>query len=287
MSLSLTSLQRKVFSAMPSPKLECDIVLSLRPDEASDLNVLKDCIHWCAWKHRHWPADVVRRGLRLYGFNRTTRRLCVLLEVSRGGSFEYSSRSDLRKQVKRLTGFWPDEADAYTRNVPVPQNGERCHGVALKWKIVKVTDIAFDGKFPQLGWQRLTSLEGNADLEVEDEVYPEGDPRLRAHVEAERNPALRRLACAYWRKRLGTLRCIVCGFDFRKVYGSIGEDFIEMHHASPLGAAKGRRWTKASTLYPLCSNCHRMVHYKRGAHPLKVQQLKAMLRVPPGNRADF
>lgn len=52
-----------------------------------------------------------------------------------------------------------------------------------------------------------------------------------------------------------------CGFDFEKVYGELGKDFMEVHHRFQLGKAPkaGRKYT-ASDLAIVCSNCHRMIH---------------------------
>lgn len=55
--------------------------------------------------------------------------------------------------------------------------------------------------------------------------------------------------------------CAVCGFDFEKMYGSLGRGFIEIHHLTPLGEADEEVTVNPKTdLIPLCANCHRMVH---------------------------
>ncbi len=35
--------------------------------------------------------------------------------------------------------------------------------------------------------------------------------------------------------------CKACGFDFEVKYGSIGRDFIEAHHLTPLAEFKGQK----------------------------------------------
>lgn len=58
--------------------------------------------------------------------------------------------------------------------------------------------------------------------------------------------------------------CAVCGFNFEKTYGKIGEGFIHVHHLKPLAAAKGRRKVDPKTdLRPVCPNCHEMLHRRR------------------------
>lgn len=55
----------------------------------------------------------------------------------------------------------------------------------------------------------------------------------------------------------------MCTFDFAKVYGALGADFIEIHHTKPVAKMKPGSKTKLSDLALLCSNCHRMAHRKR------------------------
>jgi 5-methylcytosine-specific restriction enzyme A len=60
----------------------------------------------------------------------------------------------------------------------------------------------------------------------------------------------------------GEMHCRICGFDFGRTYGALGEGFIEAHHVVPLSAAAERR-TRAEDLILVCSNCHSMLHRKR------------------------
>lgn len=61
--------------------------------------------------------------------------------------------------------------------------------------------------------------------------------------------------------RAGNLKCEVpgCGFDFERVYGSIGAGFAEVHHRRGL-ARSGPTKTKLTDLAIVCANCHRMIH---------------------------
>lgn len=70
-------------------KSEAAVALALDPVELADL---ANQYYWTGWKNHHWPADLVRPGLRLYAADlRPNRRQFVaLLEVSRGGQFLYS-----------------------------------------------------------------------------------------------------------------------------------------------------------------------------------------------------
>jgi 5-methylcytosine-specific restriction protein A len=73
------------------------------------------------------------------------------------------------------------------------------------------------------------------------------------------------------------LTCKVCGFDFEKVYGPIGEGYIEVHHVESLARlAPGTILNPVIDLVPLCSNCHSMAH-KRRPVPYTVEELKAII----------
>lgn len=70
--------------------------------------------------------------------------------------------------------------------------------------------------------------------------------------------------------------CSVCGFNFYKVYGEIGKDFIEVHHTKPLSSYNEEHEILQSELVALCSNCHSMVHRRRPT-PYSIADLKIML----------
>lgn len=88
----------------------------------------------------------------------------------------------------------------------------------------------------------------------------------------ERNPANRRCAIA-----IHGAKCQACGFDFEEVYGELGRGFIEVHHVRPLHSLDGEVEVDPETdLVCLCSNCHRMVHRKRG-EVLSVKELASLI----------
>lgn len=77
-------------------------------------------------------------------------------------------------------------------------------------------------------------------------------------------------------------RCAVCGFNFSKVYGELGRDFIEVHHIKPLHSLIDEVIINPETdLVCLCSNCHRMIHHKRGAI-VTVEELKQAIQAASG-----
>ena len=97
--------------------------------------------------------------------------------------------------------------------------------------------------------------------EDEDEA-DEGRQLFRRHRRRERDPTLVAKKKAAVRNAGRALTCEVCGFDFEKTYGPLGQGYIECHHLVPLSESGATR-TRLSDLALLCSNCHRMAHRRR------------------------
>jgi len=68
--------------------------------------------------------------------------------------------------------------------------------------------------------------------------------------------------------------CKVCDFDFEKIYGKIGKEFIHVHHIKPI-AEIGRAYkiNPEKDLIPVCPNCHAMIHRNK-KKTLTVEELK-------------
>jgi 5-methylcytosine-specific restriction protein A len=117
----------------------------------------------------------------------------------------------------------------------------------------------------------------------DDNLYmPEEIPQNATFVEGsrcsvvinayERNPKARE-ACI---NRHGTC-CVVCGFDFAKVYGDVGKGLIHIHHLKSL-ADIGEEYNvdPINDLCPVCPNCHAIIH--RGNPPYTIEQVKRFLQ---------
>ena len=68
----------------------------------------------------------------------------------------------------------------------------------------------------------------------------------------------------------------MCGFDFEKKYGIIGQGFIHVHHIvdiSTIGDEYEVDYIK--DLNPVCPNCHAMLHKKKPAY--KIEELKLII----------
>lgn len=104
----------------------------------------------------------------------------------------------------------------------------------------------------------------------------EGNPRLVAHLQRERNQALVKKKKKQALDSTGKLSCEVCGFDFQSFFGEIGEGFCEVHHLKPLSKTDGEVNTTLEELAIVCSNCHRILH--RQNPMLTLPQLKKKIR---------
>ncbi|WP_223701703.1 HNH endonuclease [Sutcliffiella deserti] len=73
------------------------------------------------------------------------------------------------------------------------------------------------------------------------------------------------------------ITCIACGFNFEKVYGERGKNYIEVHHVTPLSTIGEEVIVDPNEdLVPVCSNCHRMIHREKD-YVLTIQELKALI----------
>ena len=102
--------------------------------------------------------------------------------------------------------------------------------------------------------------------------YEEGKEYTVTQTKHERNPINREL-CLLAKGYV----CSVCGFDFAKKYGSIGENFIEVHHSIPVAEMEdGHIVDPIKELFPVCSNCHSMIHRKKP--PYTIDELKNIIK---------
>ena len=102
----------------------------------------------------------------------------------------------------------------------------------------------------------------------------EGRKKVVISIQSERDLSLRKAALKYH-----GYTCKVCKFNFKETYGKWGEDFIEVHHVKPLGSITTLQTSTnpKTDLVVVCSNCHKMIHRKKGV-TLSVEELKQKLK---------
>ena len=252
-------------------KFRSDVAISLTGCRAS-----RDGTWWSGWKREYWPAKLLRRGLKFYGYDKQTRSLIGLFAITKGGSFTYRTLNEFRKKLKEVAGDVGDPRQAkHWKKLPLPKHGQFCTGYAIRWQHKSKAPIPFQGRFPQLGWAHLPSKSISPRNDT-DQSYVEGDRKYRRHLKIERSAKLRAQARDYWRTKLKGFRCLACGFSFENRYGEWGSDFVEMHHLVALASIQKAQETNVKKLVPLCANCHRMVHRHPKA-PLSMATLRRIL----------
>ena len=182
------------------------------------------------------------------------------------------------------------------------------NGVSMKLNNFKAIDPDYDGK----GMDRYSRLDkevffefqknidglnriaeqiksaiSNPDLTVhlyrigdeeDDEIQgvKEGRVIYKLHKYRERDPKLNKKKKEQYFKKYGKLDCEVCEFDFYKVYGALGEGFMECHHKVPLSEIEGEVITSIKDLALVCANCHRMLHRK--IDTLSIEELRNLIK---------
>ena len=85
-------------------------------------------------------------------------------------------------------------------------------------------------------------------------AYKEGKLKLETHIKRERNPKVVKEAKRLFLNKNKRLYCELCGFDFEKVYGHLGKNFIEGHHIKPISEMNEEDVTNVEDIKMLCSN---------------------------------
>jgi len=75
-------------------------------------------------------------------------------------------------------------------------------------------------------------LQNDSDSSIR--TFEEGDAKQITSTKYERNPYARQVCIDYY-----GLKCSVCGFDFSKFYGDLGNGFIHVHHIKLVANRKG------------------------------------------------
>lgn len=108
--------------------------------------------------------------------------------------------------------------------------------------------------------------------EQEFNIY-EGAKRKIIVNSYERNSRARKI-CLQHHKPV----CKVCSMDFKSVYGSIGKDYMHVHHLIPLHKIPEKyKVDPIKDLIPVCPNCHAMLHQSNEV--LTVEDLKSRMKI--------
>ena len=73
------------------------------------------------------------------------------------------------------------------------------------------------------------------------------------------------------------VNCIICGFNFEEIYGSVGKEFIHVHHLIELREINEQyEVDPIEDLRPVCPNCHAILHKRKPAYSIK--EMKSIIR---------
>jgi len=108
--------------------------------------------------------------------------------------------------------------------------------------------------------------------EVDTETeYSEGKVKKVLVNSYERNPIARKRCIEHF-----GLNCQVCDFNFKEIFGDLGEYFIHVHHKIDISTVGNEYSVNPLTdLIPVCPNCHSMLHKKKPAYT--VDELKEIM----------
>lgn len=129
-------------------------------------------------------------------------------------------------------------------------------------------------KIPKIGRSSKTNapVVGGHDSQGHESAL-EGSKTKHFTFRYERKPKLRQKAI-----EIHGSKCKVCGFDFKSVYGKIGEGYIHIHHKVPISKRGGEVEVSAENdLIPLCENCHSIIHRRKDT-TLSIAQLKKSIK---------
>lgn len=101
--------------------------------------------------------------------------------------------------------------------------------------------------------------------------YIEGTPNQVTLTRYERNPFARKVCLEHY-----GFSCTVCNFNFEKVYGDLGNEFIHVHHLEQISKV-GESYSvdPIKDLRPVCPNCHAMLHRKKEG--VSIEYLKSVM----------
>ena len=156
----------------------------------------------------------------------------------------------------------PDANLSLLVSFTAPETGRNEH-----WELSMRSEVA--AALEQLGW--VTSDRFLSPEEVtRGQSLTEGSV-FRMLVNAyERNPEARRRCIEHYGRA-----CAACGMSFGAVYGPVAENFIHVHHLTPLSdIGEEYEVDPIADLRPVCPNCHAVLHLGERGHSIaEVRQL--------------
>ena len=103
----------------------------------------------------------------------------------------------------------------------------------------------------------------------------EGTPKQIILTKYERNPIARQKCIDHY-----GASCVICNFNFEYTYGTIGKDFIHVHHLIKVSSQqKEYEIDPVKDLRPVCPNCHAIIHKKKVA--FGIDEIREFTKLKP------
>jgi len=208
--------------------------------------------------------------------------------------FGNNAREVLRERASLIRARLPDYCDRLPLSTidlgsshKLPRDYEAGHALGVRYRADSWPDDVAIGKDLASALKAYRSLifRGGYDPSPEQMTSDEGlDPgpktlteirQYRMHRRIERNARASNIV-----KLARGTTCEACSFDFKEIYGELGEGYIEAHHLRPISSLEEDVVTELSVIEDfrvLCSNCHRMAH--RLDDPSDIEQLRKILKM--------
>jgi 5-methylcytosine-specific restriction protein A len=111
--------------------------------------------------------------------------------------------------------------------------------------------------------------------EISSSQLTEGNKKQITVNAYERNPYARQKCIEHF-----GAKCLICGFDFAKVYGDNFSGIIHVHHLKPISKISQEYIINPiEDLVPVCPNCHLVIHSKPGS-VYTIEEVKQLILQP-------
>lgn len=195
----------------------------------------------------HHGSGVPRDFKKFFGLYELSYGQQVSIKlINKDKSFDAHFQMD--KPLERMRLFWrSDFSDLLKETLP---HWYRSFSENLNFeserprmRFLKISDSEFQIEF-------IDPYQISADIDSEDAEEPtpraEGAAKYSYSIRYERDSVNRRRAI-----EIHGCKCVICGFDFERVYGELGKGFIEIHHTKPLSGIEDGVVVDPETLKPI------------------------------------
>ena len=123
-------------------------------------------------------------------------------------------------------------------------------------------------------WENIIEKNINYKDKIKRKEFWEGNLQQKLYTGLERNTKARNECINIY-----GYSCKICGTNFEKIYGDIGENFIHVHHMKFHSSIKNIHKIDPETeLITVCPNCHSMLHKKMNEKYLSIEELKKRVK---------